>query len=156
MNQSCLSYFLYNSFTVYALISSQHLISPSNPLRQALSVDELCLRTTSRSLETVADRSSYLRSCLRPSSRNLPPSSPRRRPGGAQSARHEVAAQESFRHWAETARWKRGWVGFLPCFGVFWTSTSAVFVGDDHNPFFLLGDVQVGHLPTPLWSWKSG
>lgn len=65
---------------------------------QALSVDELCLRTTSRSLETVADRSSYLRSCLRPSSRNLPPSSPRRRPGGAQSARHEVAAQESFRN----------------------------------------------------------
>ena len=68
---------------------------------QALSVDELCLRTTSRSLETVADRSMYFRS-LRPGSRNLPPSTAPARQRGDRlhgpSARHEVAAQESFRN----------------------------------------------------------
>jgi len=66
---------------------------------QALSVDELCLRTTSRSLETVADRSMYFRS-LRPGSRNLPPSTApaRQRRFDKPSARHEVAAQESLRN----------------------------------------------------------
>lgn len=66
---------------------------------QALSVDELCLRTTSRSLETVADRNAYMAARTGTPSRNLPPSShARRRTQGAQSARHEVSAHESARN----------------------------------------------------------
>lgn len=67
---------------------------------QALSVDELCLRTTSRSLETVADRNAYMAARSgTPNSRNLPPSShARRRTQGAQAARHEVSAHESARN----------------------------------------------------------
>lgn len=66
---------------------------------QALSVDELCLRTTSRSLETVADRNAYVARSGTPTNRNLPPSShARRRTQGAQAARHEVSAHESARN----------------------------------------------------------
>lgn len=67
---------------------------------QALSVDELCLRTTSRSLETVSERSTFLRqggqgaSSGCSGSRNLPS----KIRGGAQSARHEVASQEGSRN----------------------------------------------------------
>ncbi|CAJ1401656.1 unnamed protein product [Effrenium voratum] len=64
---------------------------------QALSVDELCLRTTSRSFDQVAERS-----IQRPTgspSRNMPPSThARRRTAGAQAARHEVASHESARN----------------------------------------------------------
>eukprot|EP00435_Cladocopium_sp_Y103_P047429 s103_g13.t3 len=64
---------------------------------QALSVDELCLRTTSRSLETVSERSTFLRqgaSSGCSGSRNLPS----KIRGGAQLARHEVASQEGSRN----------------------------------------------------------
>ena len=63
-------------------------------------MDELCLRTTSRSLETVADRNAYMAARSgTPNSRNLPPSShARRRTQGAQAARHEVSAHESARN----------------------------------------------------------
>eukprot|EP00913_Durusdinium_trenchii_P004409 g4088.t1 len=62
---------------------------------QALSVDELCLRTTSRSLEQIVDRSAFLRTA----GGNLPPAR-----GGSRGtargadARREVAALESFRN----------------------------------------------------------
>lgn len=49
-------------------------------------MDELCLRTTSRSLETLSDRGSYLRP-------GGSPTAPRTR-RGAQLARHEVSAHE--------------------------------------------------------------
>ncbi|CAK9065837.1 Hypothetical protein (Fragment), partial [Durusdinium trenchii] len=61
----------------------------------ALSVDELCLRTTSRSLEQIVDRSAFLRTA----GGNLPPAR-----GGSRGtargadARREVAALESFRN----------------------------------------------------------
>eukprot|EP00438_Fugacium_kawagutii_P017185 Skav215699 [mRNA] locus=scaffold3538:118124:119116:+ [translate_table: standard] len=64
---------------------------------QALSVDELCLRTTSRSLEAVSERSTFLRqqgSVAGSSTRNLPPKAHR----GAQAARHEVAWHEGSRN----------------------------------------------------------
>lgn len=66
---------------------------------QALSVDELCLRTTSRSLETVSERSTFLRQGGQASSgcsggRNLPS----KIRGGAQLARHEAASQEGSRN----------------------------------------------------------
>lgn len=69
-----------------------------HPLRQALSVDELCLRTTSRSLEQIVDRSAFLRTA----GGNLPPAR-----GGSRGtargadARREVTALESFRGLAE-------------------------------------------------------
>ncbi|CAK9073125.1 unnamed protein product [Durusdinium trenchii] len=62
---------------------------------QALSVDELCLRTTSRSLEQIVDRSAFLRTA----GGNLPPAR-----GGSRGtargadARREVTALESFRN----------------------------------------------------------
>jgi len=65
---------------------------------QALSVDELCLRTTTRSFDATADRATS----FRPSGsagQNMPPSShARRRVAGTSSARHEVAAHESARN----------------------------------------------------------
>eukprot|EP00913_Durusdinium_trenchii_P009398 g8833.t1 len=63
---------------------------------QALSVDELCLRTTSRSLETVSDRST--RPSGSPSYASRPASQARRRTQGAQAARHEVSVHESARN----------------------------------------------------------
>ncbi|CAK9006494.1 Probable voltage-dependent N-type calcium channel subunit alpha-1B (DOE-4) (Voltage-gated calcium channel subunit alpha Cav2.2) [Durusdinium trenchii] len=65
---------------------------------QALSVDELCLRTTSRSLETVSDRSTFMRPSGSPSYASRPASQARRRTQGAQAARHEVSVHESARN----------------------------------------------------------
>eukprot|EP00440_Ansanella_granifera_P066686 gb/GFBE01072320.1/.p1 GENE.gb/GFBE01072320.1/~~gb/GFBE01072320.1/.p1 ORF type:complete len:456 (+),score=118.07 gb/GFBE01072320.1/:1-1368(+) len=59
---------------------------------QALSVDEMCLRTTHRSFETVADRTAQARSHSS-HSRNAPPSA-----GSRRTTRHDVAVHESSRN----------------------------------------------------------